>query len=286
MTHYAQLKDRALLRVSADDDAQDFLQGLVTNDIKQASDTKSVYACLLTPQGKFLHDFFIFKGEGAHEYLLDCAQTELPDLMAKLAQYKLRANVDLGLAGTQSCFVFWGNSNQNSMEIGIPDPRHAEMGTRLWTHDKVETSAEMDTVDAYNQHRIALGIPDGQRDIKPGLGGVQENNIDLLHGLSFDKGCYIGQEVVARIHYRGLLKKRLIPFTIIGDHAPKSGDFIQKDEKKIGEIKSISGKNGLAMVKLDALAEDIHNEFLVDNGKINISVPHWLKATVFEGSSV
>jgi folate-binding protein YgfZ len=237
-----------------------------------------------------LHDFFIFKGDDDHEYLLDCAQSDLPDLMARLTQYKLRANVTLALSGVQKCFVSWGDKGQkitSQEKFGIADPRHIEMGTRLWVRDipDIKGAKKVDE-NIYHQCRISLAIPDGARDIKSGSGGVQENNIDLLNGISFDKGCYIGQEVVARIHYRGLLKKRLIPFKIMPGGHIKSDDIIQSDGRDVGIVQSVLGDRGLAMIKLAFLRKKSDMCFSTCSGKINIYVPNWLGVTVFGDKKV
>lgn len=222
--YFSTLPNRGLLKVSGTG-ARTFLQGLISNDINLLDKQPCVYACLLTAQGKFLHDFFISEQGGI--ILLECeGGARAEDLAKRLSMYKLRAQV------TIDCFKEWEVYAVIGKELGVPDPRHWDLGYR--TFEKPE-SIEEKSFDAWDHHRILLTIPDGSRDMIVEKSTLLESNIDKLNGIDFNKGCYIGQELTARMHYRALVKKRLQTVKM-----PYTGD---------GELRSSCGDVGIALVK-------------------------------------
>jgi folate-binding protein YgfZ len=240
------LQNRGVIRLTGPDRVG-FLQGLVSNNVESVTRDKAIYACMLTPQGKFLHDFFLI--QDGESLLIECEGDRRDDLLRRLAMYRLRAKIDLD-AG-ESLASSAGAEKPESWN-GLADPRHPSLGYRFLSPFDVQSDAEPGDFNAYDRRRIALGVPDGSRDMVIGKSILLENNIDLLHGVAWDKGCYTGQELTARTHYRGLIKKRLAPVRIVGA-APPLGTPIVENDVEIGEMRDSRGDLGLALLKLDIL---------------------------------
>ena len=196
---YTKLKQRGKIIISGTDKIT-FLQSLISNDVTLLDQQECVYSCLLTPQGKFLYDFFLTETKD-DALLLDCEGGERLQSFAKmLSMYKLRADVTIDAEDNIDVYAIIGT------EHGTKDPRHLDMGYRSF--EKPEGLDEK-PFEEWDKHRISLTIPDGSRDMIPNKSTLSEGNIDKLNGLSYEKGCYIGQELTARMHYRGLAKKHL-----------------------------------------------------------------------------
>ena len=267
------LDDRAVIAISGED-ARDFLQGLITNDIEKVSPTQSIYAALLTPQGKFLHDFFIT--EYKERLLIDCESERISDLIKRLTIYRLRAKVDitdeserwevgvmlpmsdvagLGSEETQPGEAETGTAKTRFDGVSYIDPRNAALGERIIR--KVDEDDNFSTDEtlleknraAYHARRLVLGIPDSTTDLIPEKSMPMEAGFDLLNGIDFEKGCYVGQEVTARMKHRNLVKKRLFPVTFDGEVA--AGTDINCDGVTAGELHSVQGNRGLALLRLD-----------------------------------
>ncbi len=257
---FSVLTHRAVIRISGDDRVS-FLQGLVSNDVEPTTGGHAVWAAFLTPQGKFLHEFMI-AAEG-DSLLLDCEAARRDDLMTRLSRFKLRAKVEIVAEDSFAVAAAWsveGAPEQGqcgALEPGVVfgDPRLQELGARLiappehiqaWCSDLGAIEADG---AAYDLHRIQLGVPDGSRDMEVEKALLLENGFSELHGVDFQKGCYIGQELTARTHYRALIKKRLLPVVIEGgDVSP--GAPLTADGKDAGEMKSSIDGFGLAFVRL------------------------------------
>jgi len=244
---FAILPDRAILRLDGPE-ARSFLQGLVSNDVEKVGPSQAVYAALLTPQGKFLHDFFIYERDGA--LLLDVNAARRDDLAKRLKLFKLRAKLTIAPLDDLAVVAVWGPGAE---KVGVPDPRLAEAGSRLVlsTGEKPAGLVEASPAD-YDAHRLALGLPEGSRDMEVEKSVLLECGFEELHGVDFQKGCYMGQELTARTKYRGLVKRRLMPVAIEGE-APANGTPITLDGRDAGEMRSGLGSAGIALIRLDAL---------------------------------
>jgi folate-binding protein YgfZ len=221
---YTKLKNRGLIHLEGKD-RHKFLQDLITNDIEKLTPANPVYACLLTPQGKFLHDFFVI--EGNDFTLLDCEGGErAQDLFKRLNLYRLRADVQISVEETNDVYTVFNS------QVGLPDPRHPDMGSR--TFEKPDLPEQ--PFEEWDKRRIALTIPDGSRDLVVGTSTMDEAQMDQLNAIDYDKGCYVGQELTARMHYRGLGKRHLQ--TVDVDALPEGA-----------ELRSSCGKIGLALVR-------------------------------------
>ena len=268
---YALLADRGLLAVSGED-SRTFLQGLVSNDVTKVSPARAVWAALLTPQGKFLHEFFINEIAGA--LLLDCETARLPDLKRRLGLYKLRARVTIeDRTADFAVAALFGAATRAALDLPaeagaaravaggtvFADPRHLAAGARaILPRQTIGATlaglgfAEADPA-AYDRERIALGLPDGSRDLEVEKAILLENGFDELNGVAWDKGCYMGQELTARTKYRGLIKKRLMPVAIQGP-VPPPGTPITANGEDAGEMRSSADGLGLALLRLEKIA--------------------------------
>jgi folate-binding protein YgfZ len=250
MTHLAALPHRAVLAVEGEDRIA-FLQGLVSNDVTEAAPGRAVWAALLTPQGKWLADFFIFS-DGAR-LLLDCEREQLSGVLQRLSRFRLRSKVALRTADELKVYVAW-NGVPKLAAVAAPDPRLPEAGWRLLSAEPLRTTApEID----WDRHRIALGLPEGSRDLEAEKTVLLEAGFDELHGVSWTKGCYMGQELTARTKYRGLVKRRLVPVTIEGP-LPPPGTPVLRDGTEVGTMRSGIGHIGLAMLRIDAIGSQLH----------------------------
>lgn len=294
----AHLPDRALIEV-AGPEAEAFLQGLVSNDVAAAGgDREAVYAALLTPQGKFLHDMVLARPAGAGDgaWLLDCAAAARDDLLKRLKMYRLRARVELTDRSAELAVLalFPAGPGGEAAAPAMPpaavalyrDPRLPELGWRA-----AVPSAALDAfgpVDAteedYDRHRLALAVPDGARDIEPGKGLLLESNFEELHGVDFGKGCYVGQELTARTKHRALVKKRL--WGVRGPAPlPAAGTQILLDGQDAGQMGSSRDGRGLALLRLDKLRASLAGggRLLAEGVELQPERPPYLPDAILQG---
>jgi len=251
MARLAFLPARSVLAVSGADRVS-FLNGLVSNDVAVAAPGRAVWAALLTAQGKWMADFFIFAEAG--RLLLDCEAAQAPMLAQRLSRYRLRADVAIGPAEL-GVYAAWDGVPNTAGTIAAPDPRLPEAGWRLLAPATLPTNA---AAPDWDLHRLMLGLPDGSRDLEAEKTVLLEAGFDALNGVSWTKGCYMGQELTARTRYRGLIKRQLLP--VRGATAlPPPGTPIFSLDREVGQMRSSQGVVGLATLRIDALgAEDLH----------------------------
>ncbi|MGA8170207.1 MAG: folate-binding protein [Methylocystis sp.] len=249
------LEDRGVVEI-AGADATGFLHNLVTNDIQKLAPGQARYCALLTPQGKMLVDFLVFaEGEGeGRRYLLDCPRALETDLLRRLGMYKLRAAVSFASRSDElAVFAFLGDARPAALATALArDPRSSALGWR-----SIAPRGAMNakgSVDDYEAARIAAGVPLGGVDFAYGDAFPHEANMDLLAGVDFTKGCYVGQEVVSRTKHRNLARKRVTPYQVAGE-APAPGTKVMAGEIELGVAGSHSGDRGLALIRLDRLAD-------------------------------
>ena len=239
------LKDRGVVRV-AGADAASFLQGLLTNDVEALAEDETRYAALLSPQGKILFDFLVFR-TGADSFLLDAPADRLADLVKRLGLYRLRAKVEIADASAEYAAVAGG-------EGGPLDPRTPALGRRALV-PRAEAPPENAPARAeYDARRIAAGAPQGGLDFAYGDAFPHDANMDLLNGVDFAKGCYVGQEVVSRMKHRGTSRKRIARMALESP-PPASGTAVVDGEMPVGVIGTVAGDRALAMLRLDRAEE-------------------------------
>ena len=245
------LPDRGVLEVAGDDRIA-FLQGLISNDAAEAAPGRAVWAALLTPQGKWLADFFLFAA--GERLLLDCERTQAPALAARLSRFRLRSRVSLRDASDAfQVHAGWGGAalpQSGDVAAAAPDPRLPGAGWRALATAPLPGADA--TPEDWDRHRLALGLPDGSRDMAPEQSVLLEGGFDELRGISWTKGCYMGQELTARTRYRGLLKRRLVPVSVDGPVPPR-GTPVLAGAAEVGEMRSGRDGLGLALLRLDAL---------------------------------
>jgi len=254
MSAVISLQDRGVIEI-AGTDATKFLHNLVTNDIAKLAPGEARFCALLTPQGKILVDFLVF-AEGAGEmrrYLLDCPRELESDLLRHLNRYKLRTEVSFtSRSGELAAFSVLAEARPEIPALAMArDPRSPTLGWRLIAPRG--TKAEDGRHD-YEAARIGAGVPQGGVDFNYGDAFPHEANMDLLAGVDFTKGCYIGQEVVARTKHRNLARKRVTRYHVEGE-PPAPGTKVMAGEIEIGVAGSHSGDRGLALIRLDRLAD-------------------------------
>ncbi|MDG2571166.1 hypothetical protein P7L87_26795, partial [Vibrio parahaemolyticus] len=208
------LADRGVVRVSGED-AKSFLDNLITCDLDRVSPHAARLGALLTPQGKILFDFLVFQApaEIGGAYYLDVLKVFAPDLAKRLGFYKLRAKVAVEVLSESLAVVAGWDAPRPDDEAGfvVEDPRLPELGWRAIVATQDAAEFGRDPPDTYLAHRIALGVPVGGRDFLFGEAFPHEALMDQLHGDDFDKGCYVGQEVVSRMQHRGSARTRIVP---------------------------------------------------------------------------
>jgi len=240
------LADRQLIRVFGAD-AQSFLQNIMSNDIAGAAGDGIVYSLLLTPQGQILNDFFVlsdrFHAEGG--YLLDVHKDQVQGFLQRMTMFKLRAKVTLEPVPDAALRVY-SHAGQ-----GLPDPRLPGLGRRFYTDTALDAAAPL---AVYHDRRIALGVPDGSLTMQAQKDFPADMNLDHLHALGWEKGCFIGQEVVARMYHRGLAKKRLV---LVTGRGLAVGDILSPAGRAVGELRETdsTGRHALALIRLDILEQ-------------------------------
>lgn len=250
----AVLLERSVVAV-AGEDARVFLQGLVTCDMNKVAPGAPAFGALLSPQGKILFDFIVV--EHAGRFLLDAPRALGADLLKRLGFYKLRAKVslaDLSSGEDGLCVVALPGAHAPAPASAIvyPDPRAAALGERAILPAR-DAAFARDAAAAYERVRIAAGVPLGGADFPYGDVFPHDVNMDLLNGVDFAKGCYVGQEVVSRMHHRGLVRRRVTPVAVEGAAAPATP--ILAGAAAIGALGATLGGEGLALVRLDRLQD-------------------------------
>jgi folate-binding protein YgfZ len=254
------LPDRGVIKV-AGEDARNFLNGLVTTDVDKLKPGLGRFGALLTPQGKIIVDFLITEAPAGHGggFLIDCPKPLAEGLATKLKFYKLRAkvtvdNLDLGVLAA------WDGQLAAQPDLSFADPRNEHLGTRILIPEdlkqKLSDLIGAELVDAadYEAHRIALGVPRGGLDFMYSDAFPHETNMDRLAGVDFDKGCYVGQEVVSRMQHRGTARTRSVK-VLLEDSSPEAGVSVMAGDKSVGTMGSSAQGKGIALVRIDRVAD-------------------------------
>lgn len=265
------LLDRGILRVTGPD-AHKLLQGVITNNLDKAQGSAGIHTGLLSPQGKILFDFFVV-GSG-NGFLVDVAKDKAAELAKRLGFYKLRAQVEIAEAPEYTVAAVWGG--QPSLPdgaIAFTDPRLPELGLRVFLSRDADFTAlgcdQADT-DDYHARRIKLGVPESGRDYALGDTFPHEALFDQLNGVDFKKGCFVGQEVVARMQYRGTTRKRVVP--VEGDAPLRTGVEVKAGDLPLGPIGSVDGAFGLALLRLDRAKDAVAKGTPLTAGDVTIGL--------------
>jgi hypothetical protein len=270
-TGYVLLPERGTIALRGPD-ARGLLQGVISTDIERVTPQSAGYGALLTPQGKYLFDFVIAQLGDA--LLLDTERARVSDLVRRLMMYRLRAKAEIedrselfevaavlgpSVAAKLDLPDRPGAARALDEGVVLIDPRLADLGARaILPHGRASEILERMGLEplpgeAYEQARIALGVPDGGRDLVIERSTLLESGFEELHGVDFKKGCFVGQELTARMKYRGLVRKRLMPVALQGP-PPEPGTQILLDGRDAGELRSSVDGRGIALLRLEQVA--------------------------------
>ena len=290
------LHERKIVAVGGTDRVK-FLQGLTTNDIRRLAPDRALYAGFLTGQGKLICDAFLI--QDGDRILIDVAAGLVEDLVKRLLAFKLRAEVEIGEAvPTLAVAAAWGpgatarleldtaegmvgNGGTAKARIAFVDPRIAALGARLIFPAGVPIEPELARLGFasaaaadYAEHRLALGVADTAE-----IGGEVcyplEANFEMLHGVDFKKGCYVGQELTARMKLKGELRKRILPVSSSA-LLPRTGTSVTAGRTELGPLIAASGTHGLALLRLDRLADAKEEAIRVQDVQLTVHWPSWL----------
>jgi tRNA-modifying protein YgfZ len=282
----ALLPDRGVVKV-AGDEARKFLNGLVTADIGEVTPRAARYAALLTPQGKIIVDCIVAEApmEGGGGFFIDCPRVLGATLVQRLNFYKLRAKV-LAEDFSESLGVLaaWDGGGETEYGLAFADPRLPALGLRVLLPPHLTAAAatglgaELVEAEAYEAHRIALGVPRGGVDFSYGDAYPHEIDMDQLRGVDFDKGCYVGQEVVSRIEHRARARTRIVPVAYDA-FAPDVGVAVMAGDREVGTMGSAAAGRGLAMLRLDRVDEALAAGTPLSAGGLAIRLvkPSWAR---------
>ena len=287
------LDDRAILYINGDD-AKNFLQNLISNDINKVSDNSSCFASLFTPQGKFLYELIVVKHKLG--FFIDCEKSQSEEIFKQLNLYKLRSKVEILNLSNEFVVASFGLEKYLNIEGAkdipgftlryredpiILDPRNKNLGARLIINlEKLylslkKLSLKNDKIDNYYIQSHKLGIvPKDLNKLKDKLFGI-ECNYEELNGIDFKKGCYVGQENTARIKLKNKLSKRLLPIELV-DGNLSEGEKIYNNEVEIGKV-LIDKEYPFAIIKFNDKNFDKDKIYETSNGKLKILIPQWLK---------
>ena len=258
------LSNRSVVEISGEE-AEHFLDNLVTCQVVGLSDNDARFGALLTPQGKILYDFFLIR---CHDgYLIDAPALLTDDLVKRLIFYRLRAKVEINERRDLNVVACW-DCDKPAGSLVICDPRHKGMGYRVYGS---ETGKEDDA--AYRELRISNSVAEGGIDFEYGAAYPHEVLMDQFGGIDFKKGCYVGQEVVSRMQHRGSAKKRLVGISTDSENLEKGAD-ITADEKPAGKVGSTHRGDGLAILRLDRVA--LATSVMANGDTLTVRIPDWV----------
>ena len=273
------LTDRGVVKVSGED-ARDFLNGLVTTDVTLVRPGLGRFGALLTPQGKIIVDFLITEAPAGHGggFLLDVPRPLAQGLADKLKFYKLRAKVTVeNLTDSIGVLAVWDGEPATKPDLAFADPRSGELGWRILIPDELKQKvadligADLVGSDIYEAHRILCGAPRGGLDFMYSDALPHETNMDRLHGIDFEKGCYVGQEVVSRMQHRGTARTRTVK-VILEDFSPDAGLPVLAGDKPVGTMGSTAGGRGLALIRTDRVTEALDAGLKLSAGGLAIRI--------------
>lgn len=272
MTYFA-LTYRCVAQLTGQDRFT-FLQGLVSCDVASLVKGGAAYGAFLTPQGKFLDDLYIVAlGDVLY---IDSYKETAEALYKKLHLYKLKSDIALRPLPEAQLFASFDQPSNLSEAVAYKDPRHHDMGWRIIVLNPPYPEAESD-LQGYDLHRYSLGIPDGARDMPIDKAILLEYGFDEMRAVDWDKGCYLGQELTARTKYRGVIRKRLVPFTYEGE-TPSHDSSITYNGEHAGEVRAANGGKGLALLRLNFLKNflDGVGSYHVEGTSLKPFIPPWM----------
>lgn len=276
MAYASLLEDRAVIAVKGTE-ARPFLQGLISNDMEGCAPGKGIYAALLTPQGKVLFEFFVTEHED--RFLIDCAALRASDLVRRLTFYKLRAKVDIALSPELKVAALWdGAAPAADGAAAFADPRMAALGVRLiGPLPQLQSTLAGVQLGDYRGYLLDLGVPDSA-DVPPDTVFALDAGFEELGAIDFRKGCYVGQEVTARMKHRASARRRFLVAQVNGD-LPPPGTRLEASGREVGLLATGLNGRALALVRLDRVDEAINagEDITAAGQKVRLQRPSWLQ---------
>jgi folate-binding protein YgfZ len=279
------LPDRGVVKLNGDD-ARHFLNNLVTAELAELRPGTARFAALLTPQGKIVADFLVTEAPSGHGggLLLDCPKPLAAQLATKLNFYKLRAKVTVeNLTDQLGVLAAWDGTPSMVPDLAFADPRSSELGTRILVPEELAPKlagvlgAKLLSADNYEQQRIVCGVPKGGVDFAYGDAFPHETNMDRLEGISFDKGCYVGQEVVSRMQHRGTARTRILPVIYDDGFAAEPWSEVTAGARNLGKAGTGAHGRGLVMIRIDRAADALAAGETIRAGglAVRLEKPDW-----------
>jgi folate-binding protein YgfZ len=276
MPYASLLDDRSVIAVKGAE-ARSFLQGLISNDMEDCAPGKGIYAALLTPQGKILFEFFVTEHED--RFLIDCAMARASDLVKRLTFYKLRAKVDIALAADLKVAAVWDGTLPTAPDVtAFADPRLPELGVRLiGSPPRLQSAITNIQAGDYRSHLLDLGVPDSA-DVPPDTVFALDAGFEELGAVDFRKGCYVGQEVTARMKHRASARRRFLVAQIDGG-LPPPGTKLEVSGREVGLLATGLNGRALALVRLDRVDEatSTGDDISAMGQKVRLQRPPWLQ---------
>lgn len=280
---------RSLIRcVGAKIETSQFLQGMITNDVNHLSRVDScIYALFLNKAGRVLYDSIIYRtappDQDKDSFLIECDSSIASNLAKHLKLYRVRRKIDISVSDEHDLWCLEGSKElPSSKEFSVfADPRLKDVGSRIITSKSFDLKASLGgvqegSIDDYVTHHYQLGIGEGIVDLPPEKSFPLESNCDYMHGVSFHKGCYIGQELTARTHHTGVVRKRLMPLTFdkpISFKHDDPFDVKNQDNQSMGKVRNVIGQHGLGLLRIEqAIAA---SELTLNENKCSTAKPSW-----------
>ena len=282
---YYNLTKNEIIKISGKDKCN-FLQGIISNDIKNVENGKPIYSSILSPQGRFLYDFFVIKNQDS--FLLECRKVHSFEILKKFNMHKLRSDVNFELQNNFEILLLniedidiVLESLKNKMHFS--DPRFPKLLSRIYIKgsdvEKIINSSRLKEISNqdYKNFRLKYFIPDFTEDAEIGKSLLMEMRFDKLNGISWDKGCYMGQEVTARMKYRNIVKKQLFGVKI--NFNSFTDNDIKVEGESIGKLMSHNKRYGISIINLKKLEEFSCRNFYSGDSNIKVEIPWWAKNT-------
>lgn len=298
------LNKREIIKVSGEE-AASFLQGLVTNDIKHLEDNsqlRSMYAMFLNKSGKVLYDTIIYNTADKSTFLLEIDAEISSELRRTLRIYRVRRKIDIDVIDNE--YKPWVLFNPLSLQNGVNmqveklkelgacnDPRTSHLGLRVLANpslnfeniasicERLDSNITVQAATAtnnYRTHRYTVGVGEGIIDLPPGKANPLESNADFLHGVSFHKGCYIGQELTARTYHTGVIRKRLMPLRLSKSNAHvQAAPVTTIAGINLGKVMGVSGERALGLLRVEKVLAVPNHELIVDENPVYVQKPSW-----------
>lgn len=281
---------RSLIRcVGAKTETSQFLQGMITNDMNHLSQESScIYALFLNKAGRILYDSIIYKtsspDENKEAFLIECDNSIASNLAKHLKLYRVRRKIDISVSDELNLWCLQEPSKEVKSSSGLAvftDPRLKDVGLRIITAKDQNIkdslgSIQEGTLDDYATHRYKLGICEGIVDLPPEKSFPLEANCDYMHGVSFHKGCYIGQELTARTHHTGVVRKRLMPLTFEKPISFKAGEVSEvknEENQSVGKVRNVVGLHGLGLLRVEQVVAA--KQLTLNENKLYTEKPPW-----------